>query len=139
MLPNITMSDWSSNNTGDKDDQKLFNESFFDIEPYSGGVINAAQKLMISALIEKDELFEMDSKFVPIYYVFRTGNLSASSIDHIFGDLFVGVGMKSAINVIFVTLITLFICLAIYAYIQNRVEELRLDAEMDRSGTSKLV
>jgi hypothetical protein len=80
MLPKIKLSNWTFNASGDKDDQTLFNDSFIDVEPYSGATIRAGQKIMISALIERDELFEIDSKFVPIYYVFRTANFSDACV-----------------------------------------------------------
>jgi len=136
MLPEIKMLNWTSNNAGEPDDQKLFNESFFDIEPFSGGPLKAAQKLMISALIERDELFEVDSKFVPIYYIFRTGNLSESKIDEIFGPLKKGLGLKSTLNIILLTLTTLFLCLAAYAYIGRKLERNNYvsSSEIDKSS-----
>jgi len=142
MRPDIQMTDWSSDSEGDHDDQKLFNESFFDIEPFSGGTVTAAQKLMISALIERDELFEIDDKFVPVYFVFRTGNLTDSTIDMLFGDLITGLGVKSIISILFVTLTTLFLSLAAFAMIRTRLENSKsVDSfsEYDKSASAPLV
>jgi hypothetical protein len=80
MLPDIKMANRTSSTKEDESDQKLFSESFLDIEPFSGGTVRAAQKLMISALIEQDELFDIQPKFVPIYYVFRTGNFTDHNV-----------------------------------------------------------
>lgn len=79
-MPNFQLRNYTPGQSNDIDDYKLYNESWIDIEPYSGAVVRAAQKLMISVLIEKDDLFEIDNKFVPIYYIFRTGNFSESSV-----------------------------------------------------------
>lgn len=39
---------------------------------------------MISALIENDELFEVEhDKFIPIYYVFRNGNYTKEGVNEI--------------------------------------------------------
>lgn len=64
----------------DADDVKLVNESWVDIEPKSGAVVRAAQKILISAFIEKDNLFEMDNRFIPIYSVFRSGNFTENQV-----------------------------------------------------------
>lgn len=66
--------------TNDDDDISLYRESFLDIEPNTGVCLRAAQKLMVSALLESDELFEYGSKFIPIYYIFRSGNFSLESV-----------------------------------------------------------
>jgi hypothetical protein len=137
MLPEIKMLNWTKNTTGDKDDQILFNESFFDIEPFSGGTVRAVQKLMISALIEKDEVWEMDSKFVPIYFVFRTGNFTDENINDIFGDLVTGLGIKSITNVLFVTLITLFIALASFIHLRGNLQ--KVGDTTDNSEKSNLI
>jgi len=137
MIPDIKMSaSWSQNysKTEGPEDAKLFNESYFDIEPFSGGTVTAAQKLMISALIERDELFEIDSKFVPIYFVFRTGNLTDTSINMIFGDLVTGLGVKSMINLFCVTLLTLFIALAAHAYIGSSFSN-KVDGDSEKSAS----
>jgi len=52
-----------------------------DIEPYSGAVVRAGQKILVSALLQKDELFEIENdKFVPIYFIFRNGNFTQSGV-----------------------------------------------------------
>jgi hypothetical protein len=51
-----------------------------DIEPNTGALVGAVQKLLISILLEKDDLFETDNKFVPIYYLFRSGNFTEASV-----------------------------------------------------------
>lgn len=44
--------------------------------------MRAAQKILISAYIEKDELFEIErNKFIPIYYLFRTGNFTQEGVN----------------------------------------------------------
>jgi len=43
--------------------------------------LRAGQKILVSALLENDELFELkNDKFVPIYYVFRNGNFTRASV-----------------------------------------------------------
>lgn len=64
----------------DKDDVKLADESWIDIEPNSGAVLRAAQKILLSAYIETDNLFEMDTRFIPIYSLFRSGNFTAEQV-----------------------------------------------------------
>ena len=55
-----------------------------DIEPYSGGVLRAAQKLMLSVLIQPDDLFEIDGDlFVPILNTFRSGNFTSDGVNYI--------------------------------------------------------
>lgn len=73
----------SSNNSKtsiENDDIRLFNESFLDIEPFSGACVRASQKLTISAFIEKDELFENIPRFVPIYNLIRSANLTKENV-----------------------------------------------------------
>lgn len=82
-IPIINKINYTHSTTEDQDDIDLYNESFVDIEPYSGGVLRAGQKILISALIEKDELFEIEhDKFVPVYYVFRTGNFTEDGVKY---------------------------------------------------------
>jgi hypothetical protein len=65
----------------DEDDHKLYNESFIDVEVYSGGILRAGQKLMLSILIQNDDLFEIPTdRFVPILYTFRAGNFTDEGV-----------------------------------------------------------
>lgn len=64
----------------EEDDIKLYYESWVDVEENTGAVVKAAQKLQISVFLQKDELFDIDDKFVPIYYVFRSGNFTEDSV-----------------------------------------------------------
>jgi hypothetical protein len=62
-------------------DMKLFNESWVDIEVKSGGILRAAQKLLLSIYIEPDDLFELSgSKFIPVLYTFRSGNFTDEGV-----------------------------------------------------------
>ena len=65
----------------EEDDIKLYYESWVDVEENTGAVVKAAQKLMISIYIENDELFDIESKFVPVYHIFRSGNFSDASVN----------------------------------------------------------
>ena len=65
----------------DPEDHKLFNESYIDIETYSGAVLRAGQKLMLSIKLEKDELFDLENdRFIPILYTFRNANFTDDSV-----------------------------------------------------------
>jgi len=79
--PIIKRAPYTGNKTESPDDRKLFNESWVDIEVYSGAVVQAVQKLLVSVLLQKDELFEISGdRFVPIYYTFRSGNFTDAGV-----------------------------------------------------------
>jgi hypothetical protein len=81
--PDLYPREYKPDPPGEEDDIKLYYESWVDLEPNTGAVVRAAQKLMISAYLERDELFDVESKFVPIYYVFRTGNFTNEAVNNI--------------------------------------------------------
>jgi hypothetical protein len=111
---------------GDKDDIDLYYESYFDMEPNTGAVIGAAQKLLISAYIDQDDLFEGEPKFVPIYKIFRTANFTEESTLHVFGDLLTGLMFKQVVQLVGVCLCFFFVSLLIFAILKikfsNRVD-----------------
>ncbi len=70
------------NPSDDDDDTRLYYETWVDIEPYTGVTLRAAQKMMISILLEKDDLFELNNnKFIPFYYLFRSGNVTENKVN----------------------------------------------------------
>jgi hypothetical protein len=80
-IPTINRVKYNHSKTDDEDDINLYEESFVDIEPYSGAVLRAGQKIMVSALIQNDELFEVNrDRFIPFYYVFRNGNYTKEGV-----------------------------------------------------------
>jgi len=92
--PDITPVENNAEQSDDQDDVDLYYDSWVDVEPNSGVVLRSAQKLMISALLEKDELFENQNRFVPVYYVLRTGNFTETGVQDVFNELIVGFSMK---------------------------------------------
>lgn len=65
----------------DDDDIKLYygGRRFVDVESNTGTFVSAVQKLVISMFIRKNQ-FEIDNMFVPIYYLFRSGNFTKDSV-----------------------------------------------------------
>jgi hypothetical protein len=118
--PEITPVEYKPEQPAEQDDVDLYHESWVDVEPYSGAVLRAAQKLMISALLEKDELFENDNRFIPVYYVFRTGNFTEDSVILVFGDLITALGLKLILTALSVAIITFGISLMIFAWIRKQ-------------------
>jgi len=118
--PEITPLPYTPSNPDEQDDIDLYYDSWIDIEPYSGAVLRAAQKLMISAFIEKDELFENDNRFIPIYYVFRSGNFTEESVKEIFGDLIVGLSFKLIFISLSVAIVTLSVALLVFSYMRKQ-------------------
>ena len=51
-------------------------DSWIDMEPDTGIVLGLNQKYLVSVLIERDDLFDIDDKFIPIYKFARSGNHS---------------------------------------------------------------
>ena len=127
--PTIVRPQLNQSEPSDDDDVKLFHESWVDIEPYSGAVLRAAQKLMVSAHIEKDELFNIDNKFIPIYDIFRTGNYTENSIQDVLGDLLTGLTLKLIFQIIGVCLTTLFIAFMIFSLIKLRLSPEKVNDE----------
>jgi hypothetical protein len=121
-MPTILRNPMNHSEPSDDDDVTLYHESWVDIEPYSGACLRAAQKIMISAHIENDELFDIDTKFLPIYYVFRTGNFTEASVQSVLGDLLTGLTFKFILLILGVCLITLFTSLLIFSLIKLRLE-----------------
>ncbi len=85
--PTIILPNKTHGKSDDKDDVDLYEESWVDIEPYSGVCLRASQKLMVSALFESDELFENSNRFIPIYYLFRSGNFTQEGVSLIFNNI----------------------------------------------------
>ena len=107
----------------DEDDSILFNESFLDVEPYSGAVVRAAQKILVSLLIEKDELFDIkEDVFVPVNYVFRTGNLTKEGLEFL-DDLSFALNLKFYSIIITACLSVIFIGLLIFFCIKKPSNE----------------
>jgi hypothetical protein len=104
------------NDTHDKDDIDLYYDCWIDIEPHTGAVVGAKQFLLVSTLIEKDDLFEIDDKFVPVYLLFRSGNFTEPAVLHVFGDLLVAVMFKQIVQLIGACLIFFFISLLIFSF-----------------------
>lgn len=119
--PVINRPPMNHSDPSEDDDITLYHESWVDIEPYSGACLRAAQKLMISAHLEQDELFDIDNKFLPIYYVFRTGNFTQDSMQLVLGDLITGITLKLILQIVGVCLTTLFIALMIFSIIKIRI------------------
>lgn len=108
----------------DDDDIVLFEESFLDIEPNSGAVIRVAQKLLVSILLEKDELFDIKQDvFIPVNYVFRTCNLTSDGMEFL-SDLKFAAKVKLYGIIIFSVLSIVFISLLIYCCKRKEKEEL---------------
>lgn len=131
--PDIKLLNITHQKSEDQDDQDLYYESWIDIEPYTGLVMRAAQKLLISAFIEKDELFEIDDKFVPIYNIFRTGNFTQVATDQVLGDLFVGLTFKQVFEILGVTITFLFISLLLFNLIRAKMDRtFRVNDKLNR-------
>jgi hypothetical protein len=120
--PEIKLLNMTHQKSEDEDDQSLYYESWIDVEPYTGAVLRAAQKLLISAYIEKDELFEIDDKFVPIYNIFRTGNFTQEGTDQVLGDLFLGLTFKQVFEILGVTLTILFVSIVLFYLIRAKMD-----------------
>lgn len=118
--PDITHVNVINKQPAEQDDIDLYNESWVDIEPYSGAVLRAAQKLMISALLEKDELFENDNRFIPVYYVFRTGNFTEDSVKIVFDDLITALSFKLILTSLSIAIIFMAIALIVFSFIKKQ-------------------
>jgi Ca2+-dependent lipid-binding protein len=101
----------------------LYEECWIDIEPHTGAVVGATQKLLISALIEKDDLFEIDDKFIPVYFLYRSGNFTEESVMKVFGDLLIGFAFRQIILLFGSLLIFLWVSVMIFSCIKIRVTQ----------------
>jgi hypothetical protein len=70
------------NNHTDADGAE-YHDSWIDVEPNTGLVLGTTQKYLVSVKLDKDELFDVD-QFVPVYYVFRSGNYTEQAVIFIF-------------------------------------------------------
>ncbi len=84
LLPEIKRDIKNHSKSYDPDDVELYFESWIDVEPNTGIVLGTAQKYLVSVLFERDVLFNFngkdEDKFIPIYYVFRSGNYTEQNV-----------------------------------------------------------
>ena len=118
--PDITPVENNSGQSGDQDDVDLYYDSWVDVEQYSGAVLRSAQKLMISALLEKDELFENENRFVPVYYVLKTGNFTENGVQDVFSQLTVEISLKLIFLSLSVALILFAVALFVFSCIKKK-------------------
>jgi hypothetical protein len=118
--PEITLVENNSGQSGDQDDVDLYYDSWVDVEHYSGTVLRSAQKLMISALLEKDELFENENRFVPVYYVLKTGNFTENGVQDVFSQLIVEISLKLIFLSLSVALISFAVALFVFSCIKKK-------------------
>lgn len=92
---NSITNNFNENKLQDNDDLILYNQSWIDVEPISGAVLRAGQKILVSLLIEKDILFDFPNDlFVPVNFVFRNGNVTEHGINNFLGDLYLAKSIK---------------------------------------------
>lgn len=104
----------------DKEDCTLYEESFLDIETYSGMSLRAGQKILTSLLIEKDVLFNYpDEIFIPAFYVNRGGNVTLEGTNAALGDLKTAWSVQLWGTIISALLAGVFIGLLIY-YVRKK-------------------
>jgi hypothetical protein len=120
-MPEIIKLPRGDGKSNDPDDVRQFNESYADVEPLSGAVVRAGQKLLISALLEPDELFDIEPKFVPIYLLVRSGNYSQDSVNHIFGDLITGFSIQVVMQIVGIALT--FLCISLIVFSIVRIQQ----------------
>jgi hypothetical protein len=65
----------------------------------------------------------MDNKFVPVYYVFRTGNFTEDAVKDVLGDLTIGIGVNLAVNALGVFLTALFLALLFFSIIKVKLSK----------------
>lgn len=118
----------------DEEESLLLEESILDVEPYTGAVVRAVQKLLISVLIEKDELFNIKSDtFVPINYLFRSGNLTKEGMN-ILSDLKTGLNIEFYGRIFSGIGVVLFFCLLIFFCRKKDISSNSNDEENNDSG-----
>lgn len=126
----------SHDKTNDNDDIDLYEESWFDIEPRSGAVLRAGQKIMASALIEPDVLFDVPKAiFIPVNYVFRSCNLTQEGIDSFLGDLKIAFSIKYYCIITFSVLSFIFIIVLLYILLRKQPSILIDDKNSINSDT----
>jgi hypothetical protein len=118
--------------TSDTDDVDLFFDSYFDVEPTTGIVVSSAHKYLTSVLIEKDDLFDIDSKFIPVYYSFRSGNYTEDAIVNNFSELDKELTIQKVVSLIGIIVTFFGISLFIFSYIKNRMEKSSVVMEDDK-------
>jgi len=131
-MPIIKRAPKNHSEPAESDDVDLFYESWVDVEPFSGVVLRAAQKILMSAHLETDDLFEIDNKFVPIYNVFRTGNFTDDSANSTFSDLYLGLTLKVWMKISGFAITIFCVCLILYNIAKNRKRDVNEENEESR-------
>lgn len=116
-----------------------YDESELVIEPKTGASFTATLYLQTSMLLKQDLLFPREETLLPIFTLYRSGNLTEKACDDLLGDLRIALGLPRQLAIasaVGIFLMGLCICCCLKTKKQREVPDSLLESSNDLSETA---